>query len=239
MTDPRFLDAGESALTVEFGAVIDDALAWRVLALDAALAADPCAGIVETVPTYRSLMVHYNPLILTRAALVARLRAALDKPAPDSVQGALWHLPACYDPAMADDLDHIAAATHLSRAEVVRLHSTATLRVVMYGFAPGWAYLSGLPLALCLPRRTSPRDRIAAGSLIIAGGQAIVAALAMPSGWHILGRTPERLFNPDRNPVFLLAPGDRLQFDPVDAAAFAELERRAAAGEVLARKVAP
>jgi KipI family sensor histidine kinase inhibitor len=119
----------------------------------------------------------------------------------------------------------------------VRLHAGAVYRVAMFGFAPGWAYLSGLPAALTLPRRASPRDRIGDGSLIVAGGQAIVAALAMPSGWHILGRTAERLFAPARDPVFLLSPGDRLSFDPVDAATHAALSARTAAGEVVARQV--
>ena len=237
MTTPRFLDAGECALTVEFGAQIDDALAAKVLALDAALAAPPCNGILETVPTYRSLMVHYDPLILPRATLIAHLRTALDRPAGLQPKGRLWHLPACHDAAMADDLPHIAATTGLPVAEVLRLYASATYTVVMYGFAPGWAYLAGLPPALTLPRRTTPRDRIPAGSLIVAGGQAIVAALAMPSGWHILGRTPERLFNPARDPAFLLAPGDRLRFDAVDVTTFAALDARAATGEILARQM--
>ena len=208
MSLPRFLDAGECAVSVEFGTRMEQGLAAQVLALDAALTALPCAGILETVPTYRALMVHYDPLILPRAALLAHLRAALARPVAASAAGALWHLPACYDPALAADLPVIAAATGLTAAEVVRLHSGAVFTVVMYGFAPGWAYLSGLPPALTLPRRASPRDRIPAGSLIIAGGQAIVAALAMPSGWHILGRRPERQYKPDRDPAFQLALGD-------------------------------
>lgn len=238
MSAPRLLDAGECALTVEFGAVIDEALAARVLALDAALADDPLPGMIETVPTYRSLMVHYDPLVLPRAALIAHLQAALDRPAPQRAATRQWHLPACYDPALAEDLTHVASVTGLSPDEVIAAHAGAAFTVVMYGFAPGWAYLSGLPAALTLPRRASPRDRIPAGSLIIAGGQAIVAALAMPSGWHILGRTPERLFAPDRDPAFLVAPDDRLRFEPVDAATFAALEMRAAAGEPLARRQA-
>ncbi len=233
---PRFLDCGECALSVEFGTSIDEALAAQVLALDAALAADAPAGLAETVPTYRALMLHYDPLILPRAALVAAVREALDRPTPLQAAGRHWRLPACYDPSLAEDLAHIASATGLRPEEVVRLHSGATFRVAMYGFAPGWAYLSGLPAALTLPRRASPRDRIPGGSLIVAGGQAIVAALPMPSGWHILGRTPVRLFDPARDPAFLVAPGDRLSFDPVDAAGFALLEARAAAGEPLLRE---
>lgn len=238
MTAPRILDCGECAVTVEFGDRIDDAFAARVQALDVALAAAPLPGIVETVPTYRALMVHYDPLILPRPALVAHLQAAIAVPVATPGQGRLWHLPACYDPEMAEDMAVISADCGVSPGQVAALHAGAEFTVVMYGFAPGWAYLSGLPPALTLPRRTSPRDRIPAGSLIIAGGQAIVAALAMPSGWHILGRTPERLFNPARDPAFLLAPGDRLRFEPVDATTFAALEARAAAGETLARQTA-
>jgi KipI family sensor histidine kinase inhibitor len=235
MTAPRFLDCGETALSVEFGDRIDDTLTARVLALDAGLAARPCAGVIEAVPTYRSLMLHYDPLRLSRAALIAHLRPLLDTPPAVAGGGRTWLLPACHDPSLAEDLPQVAATTGLSPDRVVALHAGAEYRVVMCGFAPGWAYLSGLPVALTLPRRPTPRDRIPDGSLIIAGGQAIVAARAMPSGWHILGRTPERLFAPSRDPVFLLAAGDRLRLAPVDLATFAALDARAAAGEIIAQ----
>lgn len=240
MTDaPRFLDAGETALVVEFGDRIDDALAARVLALDAALTAGPPPGMLETVPTYRSLMVHYDPLSITRAELVRAVTGALAQGAQVSHAPRLWRLPACYDEGLAPDLAHVAAATCLTPQTVIATHAGARMRVVMYGFAPGWAYLSGLPAALTLPRRASPRDLIPAGSLIIAGGQAIVAAGAMPSGWHIIGQTAERLFSPTRDPAFLVAPGDLIAFDPVDRATHDALCLRAAAGEVLARAEPP
>lgn len=235
MTTPHFRDAGECALVVEFGDRIDDALTAQVLALDAAVQA--IAGLLETVPTYRSLMLHYNPLVLPRAVLVAHVQAALAIATTSPALRRLWRLPACYDPALAVDLPFIAGSTGLDQAAVVALHAGATFRVVMYGFAPGWAYLSGLPATLSLPRRATPRDVIPAGSLIIAGGLAIVAALPMPSGWHILGQTPVRLFAPARDPAFLLAPGDRLRFEAVDLATHQALIQRAAVGEPLARVV--
>lgn len=237
MTVPRFLDAGETALVVEFGQTIDPAINARVLALDAALSQAAPAGMVECVPTYRSLMVHYDPLTLTRAALVSLVTACLDAPVPRTARRRLWTLPACYDPDFADDMTHVSTTTGLSREEVIAAHASAHYPVYMYGFAPGWAYLGGLPAALALPRRTAPRPRIPAGSLIIAGGQAIVATMAMPSGWHILGRTPERLFRPDHDPAFLVAVGDVLTFTPVDRATFDALDARAAAGERLATSV--
>ncbi|PZQ96994.1 MAG: allophanate hydrolase [Cereibacter sphaeroides] len=235
MTAPRFLDAGECALVVEFGDRIDDAIAEKVLALDAALTLTTPPGIVELVPTYRSLMIHYDPLITTRATLVDAVTDALRSTTSAAAKPRLWHLPACYDASLGEDLEHVAATTGLSVAEVIRLHACARYRVVMYGFAPGWAYLSGLPPELKLPRRTSPRDRIPEGSLIIAGGQAIVAGGAMPSGWHILGRTPERLFSPGRDPTFLVAVGDILTFEPVSLSTFDQLQRSVAAGEVVSQ----
>jgi KipI family sensor histidine kinase inhibitor len=235
---PVLRDAGDSALSVEFGDRIDPALSDRVLALDAALAADPLPGIVETVPTYRALMVHYDPLILPRARLVEWIAAAQQGEAAPAQAGALWILPACTAPEVAEDLGHVAATTGLPPARVTELLLGATYRLAMFGFAPGWAYLSGLPPELTLPRRATPRDRIPAGSLIIAGGQAIVAGPAMPSGWHILGRTPEAMFAPGRSPAFLMQPGDRLRFDPVDPDTFAALSARVAAGETVALRSA-
>jgi KipI family sensor histidine kinase inhibitor len=231
---PRFLDAGECALVVEFGTTIDPALSDRVLALDAALAARPPEGLRETVPTYRSLMLHYDPLTLPRAALVQAVRQALDTPAAALPPPARWRLPACHDATLAEDLPHIAATTGLTPQNVTAAHATATFRTVMYGFAPGWAYLSGLPPALTLPRRATPRDRVPEGSLMIAGGQAIIAGTAMPSGWHILGRTPARMFDPARTPAVLLSPGDLVTFAPVDLPTFHALRQRAERGEPLA-----
>jgi KipI family sensor histidine kinase inhibitor len=234
---PRILDSGETALVVEFGEVIDPALNARVLALDAALSAGPPHGLVECVPTYRSLMVHYDPLILPRAELVKAIERALDAPMAAKGAGRLWTIPACYDPEFAEDMDHICAATGLDRAQVVRAHASAHYTVTMYGFAPGWAYLGGLPSALSLPRRASPRAVIPAGSLIIAGGQAIVATMPMPSGWHILGRTPERLFRPEGAQPFPIRVGDVVTFAPIDRAAFAVMQRQATEGALLSSSV--
>jgi inhibitor of KinA len=234
---PRLLDAGETALVVEFGQTISDDLTDRVMALDRAFTDDPPEGVLECVPTYRSLMIHYDPLTLSRDALARIVRDRLTRPQSATRSPVLWCIPACYDPDFAEDLPFVAGATGLSADEVIRLHSTATYRVAMYGFAPGWAYLSGLPAALALPRRASPRARIPGQSLIVAGGQAIVAGDAMPSGWHILGRTPERLFTPGRTPPFLVGVGDRITFRPVTRPEFDALTARVAQGEVLAERV--
>lgn len=232
--EPTFLDAGECALVVQYGTTVDPGLSDAVLALDAALAASPPAGVEECVPTYRSLMIHYDPLIISRDQLIAHVMAQrLETAAPR--QRRLWTLPACYDDEFGEDLGFVAERQRLTKDEIIRLHSTARYRIYMFGFAPGLAYLGGGPPELTLPRRTTPRDRVPECSLIIAGGLAIVMTVAMPSGWHVIGRTPVRLFAPEREPVFLGAPGDEMTFDRVDRLTYDTLRARAVAGEVIAR----
>ncbi|HEY0291632.1 MAG TPA: allophanate hydrolase subunit 1 [Hansschlegelia sp.] len=237
MTDaPRFLDAGEAALVVEFGDVVDPAISDRVLALDAALSAHPPDGLLELVPTYRSLMIHYDPLVIDREALVARASEAAAR-ASDGVRSGVraWLMPCCYDPELAEDLGEVAEALGLPAEEVVTRHAGADYRVAMYGFAPGFAYLGGLPETLAVPRRRTPRSPHPTGAVMIGGGLAAIATFPMPTGWYVVGRTPERLYAPERAEAFLLGPGDALRFEPVDLATFRALERRAAAGEIVAQ----
>ncbi|GJD78607.1 allophanate hydrolase [Methylobacterium gregans] len=235
---PRFLDAGEAALVVEFGAAVDPAINDRVLALDAALGADPPLGLAETVPTYRSLMIHYDPLVLSRAALVAAVEGRLAERGAARGAGRLWTIPCCYDPALAEDIAEAASLAGLAVADAAAFHAGALYRVYMYGFAPGFAYLGGLPEALALPRRSSPRAPHPPGAVMIGGGLAAIGTMPMPTGWYVLGRTPERLFAPERDPAFLIESGDTLRFEPVSADTFAGLERRAASGEVVAGRAA-
>ena len=235
----RFLTAGETALVVEFGVAIDPAIHERVLVLDRALAATPIEGVVETVPTYRSLMIHYDPTRIQPQALIDSVRALPAAGVAATSSPRRWLVPACYGPEHAPDLDGVAAALGLSPERVVALHSGATYRIYMYGFAPGFAYLGGLPQELAISRRATPRPRAEANSLIIAGGQAVITTVPMPTGWHVLGRTPERFFALGRDPVFLAAVGDEVRFDPIDEPTFAALERRAEAGEVVVRILEP
>jgi KipI family sensor histidine kinase inhibitor len=231
----RFLNAGEAALVVEFGSAIDPTLQARVLELDRALAAARIDGIVEAVPTYRSLMIHYDPTRIEPQALIERLQV-LPASRPDTGSKVRrWLVPACYAPDCAPDLDAVAEALGLAPEHVVALHSGATYRIYMYGFAPGFAYLGGLPAELAISRRATPRPRAEASSLLIAGGQALITTVAMPTGWHVLGRTPERFFSLARDPVVLAAVGDEVRFDPVDEPTFAALAARAQGGEVIAR----
>ena len=238
LSDPRFLDAGEAALVVEFGDTVDPAINDRVLALDAVLRADPPAGTREFVPTYRSLMIHYDPLQIDRETLVAIARRSLGAVVEGRGQATIWTLPCCYDPALAEDLDEAAQILGLTRDEVVALHAKATYRVYMCGFTPGQPYLGGVPEALKISRRPTPRPPHPAGAVLIGGGLCVVAPFVMPTGWYVIGRTPERLYAAERSQAFLIQAGDLLRFDPIDVATFRNLEQRAASGEIVARKSA-
>ena len=237
-SEPRYLDAGEAALSVEFGDSVDPAIHARVMALDAALRAAAIEGIEETVPTYRALMIFYEPLTLARAKLVAALETLAPASAEHAAPRARWRIPCCYHPPLAEDIEEAATALGILAPQLAEIHAGGDYRAYMYGFAPGWCYLGGLPEALKLPRRASPRAPTPPGAVLIGGGLSLVAAGPMPTGWRVIGRTPENLFALSRDPPLLIEPGDAVRFEPIDAARFAVLEARVAKGETVAQREA-
>jgi inhibitor of KinA len=233
---PRFLDSGEAALVVEFGATVDPAVNDRVLALDEALRACGLEGIRETVPTYRSLTIHYDPLLLDRETLVAAAKAFEAVPPRTRQPRNRWTVPCCYDPRFAEDLGEMAARTGLASHRLIELHASATYRVYMYGFAPGFCYLGGLPPELSISRRETPRPPHPPNTILVGGGLTLISTFSMPTGWWLIGRTPERMFAPERDPAFLVEVGDTLVFDPISIDRFAALEARVASGEIVAQR---
>jgi KipI family sensor histidine kinase inhibitor len=232
---PRYLPAGESALVVEFGDTIDPKIHDQVLALDAAVDVAKWEGVTETVPTYRSLMIHFDPRHLTTEALADALAGLDYASTPPRTRRQLWRIPACYDAPHGEDIAEIAAGLDLPQARVIDLHLGARYRVYMYGFAPGFTFLGGLPNELTIPRRAVPRPSAPPGSLLIAGGQALIASCAMPTGWYGIGRTPVKMFDPRRGQIFLTGIGDELCFERIDPAAFDAMSTAAEAGELCAR----
>src|SRR5215470_20210954 len=215
MPDYKVLPAGDTALVVEFGETVDRRLSTLVLALAQRLSEVRLDGIIETVPTFRSLMIYYDPLVLRDAALVARIDELMQSLKMSDERGRSWSLPACYDTDLAPDLDDVAARTGLMPAQVVERHSALTYHVYMLGFLPGQAYMGDLPAELSLPRRESPRLRIPAGSLAIATTMTCIFPMETPCGWHLIGRSPVRLWERHPHPGALLAPGDKVTFAPV------------------------
>jgi KipI family sensor histidine kinase inhibitor len=238
LSPPRLLPSGDSAITVEFSRNIDDAANRRVLALDRTLADEPISGVSETVPTYRSLLVHYDPTRIDFDTLGKKLVELAQRPVPAAENSRRWRIPVLYGGEHGIDLEDVAKTLGTTPDDIVARHIAGDYRVAMIGFTPGWSYLSGLQESLHLSRRQNPRLLTPAGTISIGGVQTGVQCLAGPSGWHLLGRTAVRTYQLHRDPIFLLEPGDRVTFSVVDAKTFSEQDRAAEHGEIVADLIA-
>jgi KipI family sensor histidine kinase inhibitor len=234
---PRLLPSGDAAVTVEFGRIIDELANHRVLALDRALADAAIDGVTETVPTYRSLLVHYDPVRIGFEELAGRLSALARLPVPPTTPARRWRIPVVYGGENGIDLEDIAKTLNMTPDDIVARHVAGDYRVAMIGFTPGWSYLRGLDLSLQMPRLQNPRLLTPSGAVSIGGLQAGIQCLAGPSGWRLLGRTAVRTYQLHRHPVFLLEPGDAVTFYAVDDKQFAEQDRAAERGEFVAQLV--
>ena len=233
----RLLDAGDAAFTIELGDTIAPGLLARVHALDAAIAQHQAAGrlpgLIETMPTFRSLTVFYDPLVTHRQALLDTLTPLFEgADLTPAVEGRRWCLPVCYDRALGLDLAATAQTIGVSEDEVIRLHSGTEVRVYMLGFLPGFPFMGDVPERLRLPRRTQPRVRVPAGSVAIAGGLTAIYPWESPGGWHLLGRCPVPLFDATREAPSLLSAGDRVRFAPVSHTEYLKIEAASQASEI-------
>jgi 5-oxoprolinase (ATP-hydrolysing) subunit B len=237
---PRFIPAGDMGLVVELGDDLSLRTNARVRALDRLVTAASIVGVIEILPTNRSLFVTYEPLVVTARDLERALRALVREipDAPEEPAGRSWLIPTVYGGDFGIDLAPVATSLGFSESELVARHAAQDYRVFMIGFQPGFAYLGALDPSLGVSRRDVPRPVIPAGTVSIAGAQTVINSVAAPSGWNLIGRTPVRLFNPDRSPPFLLAAGDLVRFKPVPAEAWAALDTSAASGEIVAEALA-
>lgn len=236
---PRLLALGDTAWTVEFGDRIDPALHARVQGLATALAAGravaeattPLAAVVDVVPTFRSLTVHYDPLRVCGETLGIALLALAAEAGAVTSAGRSWRIPVCFDADLAPDLADLAEAKGMTREQVIELMCSASFQVFMIGFMPGFPYMGGLPATLEMPRLASPRKAVPARSLAIAGAMCAVYPWESPGGWRLLGRTPIPFFSArERAAPALLASGDRVMWQAIGRDEFDVLEAEALAG---------
>lgn len=209
--NPAISTEGAGAVLLDAAdAVFSDATQQRVWAVAAALRVVP--GVRETVPGMNNLMVVFDPVAIAPEKLERKLAAAWHNVAANAVAGREVEVPVTYGGATGEDLQALAAHAGLTPDEVVRRHTAVTYSVAAVGAMPGFVYLSGLDPSLAMPRRAVPRMTVEIGSVIIGGAQAGIMPVTAPSGWHIIGRTAMRLFDPGRDPPAALRPGDRIRF---------------------------
>lgn len=234
--EPKFLPAGDLAVSVELGDEISPEVNTRVRALEYLIQQKAIAGIVETVPTFRALLVDYDPLVIGWDELVATLRALIPQAQPEALPPSrLVEIPCCYGGELGFDLCAVAEKLDLSPDEVVRLHSAAEFQVYFIGFTPGLPYLVRMPEPLTIPRLEKPRTKTPAGSVGIGGTQCAIYSVESPGGFWVLGRTPLSLYDPMRPDPILLRPGDRVRFRPIDRREFDLIVAEVAAGRFAVR----
>lgn len=236
---PRIAACGDSALVIELSDKIDEEANRRVIALADSLAALAIHGVVETVPTYRSLLVVYDPALVRGSLLAPLLQASLAEVSSANVAPRRIVVPVLYGGAVGMDLNELADMKDMSAEALIALHAAAEYRVYMIGFAPGFAYLGGLPDSLHTPRLAVPRQRIEASAIGIGGKQASINSVPGPSGWRFIGRTPLKLFDPAREEPFLLRAGDRVRFRPIEADEAAALDAALLRGTLAAEWESP
>ncbi|MGI9089830.1 MAG: 5-oxoprolinase subunit PxpB [Gemmatimonadaceae bacterium] len=212
----RVAPLGDDAVVMTFGDTISREVASRVRSVADAILAEGIRGVVDVVPAYTTIAVYFDPVHTSRDELTTLLaglcgRAVTIDPLGEAA-GRVVEIPVRYE---GPDLNEVAEQTGVSVNDVIERHAAPTYYAYMLGFVPGFAYLGDLDPSLVLPRRTTPRQRVPAGSVAIAGAQTAVYPLVTPGGWHIIGSTALAMFDVNRHPPALIRAGDNVRFVPV------------------------
>ena len=223
--EPRFLPGGDKAIFVEFGDVIDPQVNRRVRHLMLATQKTKIPGVIEMVPTYRSLLVYFEPLQIRAQKLqetlysLARQLVESELPKPKLVE-----IPTVYGGEYGPDLQFVASYNNLNVSEVVQIHTATPYLIYMIGFMAGFPYLGGVSLRIATPRLETPRMKIPAGSVGIAGSQTGIYPAESPGGWRLIGRTPLQLFDPSQELPALFQAGDYLIFVSITPEEFSNIK---------------
>lgn len=226
MENVRFLPCGDQAVTVEWGSTIDEHINRQVHAFARKVEALSHPAITEVVPTYRSATVHYRPEVFSYEELNQLLAPLAQGSAEEGEELPVVEIPVCYGGEYGPDLEEVAQHCSLTPEEVIARHTAPTYRIYMLGFTPGFPYLGGMDPSIAAPRRKEPRIHIPAGSVGIAGEQTGVYPIVSPGGWQLIGRTPLRLFDPQREQPILLSAGAGIRFVPIDEETFRKMEEK-------------
>jgi len=221
-----FRIAGDQGLLVEYGDEIDFEVNTKVRTMAIIMKQNTPKGVIETIPTYRSLLLVYDPSITNLAKLqkeLQKLEEQLEEiqiPPPDTVE-----IPVCYGEEFGPDIEFVAETHDLSVKEVIQLHSEPEYLIYMVGFTPGFPFLGGLSEKLHTPRLETPRTFVPKGSVGIANNQTGIYPVSSPGGWQLIGRSPIKLFDPERPNPFLYQAGDHIKFKPITLEEYSRLTK--------------
>ncbi|MDD3367895.1 MAG: 5-oxoprolinase subunit PxpB [Lachnospiraceae bacterium] len=228
---PRILTAGDAAVVVEFGNEISPEINARIKTFHDILKDKKIPGIMDVIPTFRSVLINYEPAVLLYQDIVISIKETLQESGNVSeTKKRIFRIPVCYGGIYGPDLKDVAEHAGMSEEEVIICHSKEPYLIYMLGFLPGFAYLGGLDPKLAIPRLQQPRKRIEAGSVGIGGEQTGIYPLVSPAGWRLIGRTPIKPYDPDRKIPILYEAGDYIQFDPITKEEYEIIEKQVAEG---------
>ena len=232
MPDIRILTAGDSALLIEFGKEINPETNRKITALVQLMREQHIEGIVDVIPAFCSLLINYDPRVLSYEELKERMEHLLKmETKTEATRKRIFEIPVCYGGEYGPDIENIAEHAGLSVEEVIKIHSSKDYLIYMLGFLPGFTYLGGLDERIHTPRLASPRLKIRAGSVGIGGSQTGIYPLDSPGGWQLMGMTPVRTYDPERQTPILVEAGDYIRFIPIDEDEFLRIQELVEKGE--------
>lgn len=226
MPDIRILTAGDSALLIEFGKEINPETKRKITAIVQLMREQHIEGIVDVIPAFCSLLINYDPRVLSYEELKERMENLLKmETKTETTRKRIFEIPVCYGGEYGPDIDNIAEHAGLSVNEVIKIHSSKDYLIYMLRFLPGFTYLGGLDERIHTPRLASPRLTIRAGSVGIGGSQTGIYPLDSPGGWQLMGLTPVRTYDPERQTPILVEAGDYIRFIPIDEEEFLRIQK--------------
>ena len=227
MEEIKIYTAGDSSLLIEFGKEISAEINAKITAFVHLLKVQHIEGVTDMIPAFTSLLINYDPRVVTYAALKKRLEKLLKLDVNEETSSSkIFEIPVCYGGEYGPDLDHIAKHAGLTAEEVIRIHSSKDYLIYMLGFLPGFSYLGGLDERIHTPRLANPRVKIPAGSVGIGGSQTGIYPLDSPGGWQLLGMTPVKTYDPQRKVPILFEAGDYIRFIPVSEEEYLKIKEQ-------------